>query len=197
MTMIRKMWLLAFLPGVVSTGCATHTESGAAAGGLLGAATGAIVGSQTGDAGPGAVIGGALGAIGGTLVGAGLDENDRRNEARIAAATAQPAPAPVSVAEIVHMSQSGVSEDVIVTTIRSSHSTFDLSATDVVSLHNSGVSDRVIQAMLDSSRRPAVVQAVPRSVVVERPVYVVDPPPPVAIGFGWHSYPRHRHWRHW
>lgn len=184
---------LALLAGV-SSGCATFQETGAAAGTALGAATGAIIGSQTGDAGAGAVIGGALGAVTGSLVGAGMDETDRRNEARIAAATA-PVTKPLNVSDIIQMSHSGVGDGVIISSIQSSHSVFQLSAADVVSLHNQGVSDRVIQAMLDTSRTPAVVR---QPVVVQpaAPVYVVEPPPRVAVGIGFGPRYRHHCWHH-
>lgn len=172
-----------------TSGCKTFTEKGMAAGSLLGAGTGAVVGSATGDAGAGALIGGALGAIGGGLVGAGLDETEARNKERIAAATAQPASTPISVAEIVQMAHSGVGDDVICSSIRSSNAIFQLTPTDVVNLHNQGVSDRVIQTMLDSPRRAAV--PVQRVIYQQpAPIYVVEPGPPV-ISFGWH---RHRCW---
>lgn len=181
----------AVLAGVLmlgTSGCKTFTEKGMAAGSLLGAGAGAVAGSATGDAGAGALIGGALGAIGGGLVGAGLDETEARNKERIAAATAQPAATPISVAEIVQMANSGVGDDVICTSVRSSGAIFQLTPTDVVNLHNQGVSDRVIQTMLDSPRRAVV----PQRVVYQQPapIYVVEPGPPV-ISFGFH---RHRCW---
>lgn len=165
------------------SGCATHAGTGAAAGGLLGAGTGAAIGSATGNAGAGALLGTGLGAIAGTLVGAGMDENDRRNQERIAAATAPPPTQPLSVADVVQMAQSGVGDEVVVSSIRSSRTVFNLSAADVVSLHQQGVSDRVIQEMLDNARRPAVAA---RPVYVEPgPIYVVEPRPRVHVGFGY------------
>ena len=166
-------------------GCATHTGTGMTAGGLLGAATGALIGSRTGDAGTGALIGAGLGAATGGLIGAGLDENDRRNAERIAAVTA---PGPLTISDIVQMTRSGVSDDTIISSIRSSGAVFNLTAADVVSLHNQGVSDRVIQAMLDTARRPAVFRRSPviyeRRVIYEpAPVYIVEPAPP-GFSFG-------------
>ncbi len=179
--------VLAFLASLCSVGCATHTGTGALAGGGLGAATGALIGSATGDAGKGALLGAGLGAAAGGLVGAGQDEVDRKNRDRYAAATAQ---GPVTVGDVVHMTHSGVREDTIVATIRSSNSVFHLTPADVTDLHNQGVSDRVIQAMLDQRR--VVVR--PRPVVYEAaPVYVVEPPPRVHVGFGYHYGRPHRH----
>jgi hypothetical protein len=187
---------LTVLIAITAGGCATHTGTGAGLGGLLGAGTGALIGSQTGDAGSGAVLGAGLGALSGGLIGAGLDENDRRNEARVAAATAQPAPPPMSVTDVVQMAHSGVNDNLIIGQIQTTNSAFHLQAGDITALSQQGVSDRVIQAMMDTSRRPAFRA---RPVVYERPVvyhpapvYVMEPPPPpVRIGVGFtHVHPR-------
>ena len=147
---------------------------------------------MSGDAGVGALIGSGVGAIAGGLVGAGLDENDRRNEARIAAATAQPVQPPLSVADVIHMSQSGVADDVIIATIRQTGSCFDLPAGEIVALHQQGVSDRVLQAMIDAKGPRTIVKQAP--VVYEpTPVYVVEPRPRVVIGFGPRRWHHHRH----
>lgn len=179
----------AALIGLLTTGCATYTETGAATGGLLGAATGAAIGSHSGDAGPGAIIGGALGAIGGALVGNGMDSVDERNERRIAAATTPP-PDAIGTEDVIAMVRSGVSDDTIIASLRTKPVAV-VSAQHVVYLHEQGVSDRVIQAMLDASRRPVRQSVVvrPRTYYYE-PVYV-DPGPHFSIGFG----PYH-HWRH-
>lgn len=176
--------------GLAITGCATHTGTGALTGGLLGAGAGAAIGSMTGNAGAGALIGSGLGAAGGGLIGAGQDENDQRNaqrvaesEARIVSATA--AQAAVSVPDIINMSQSGVAEDVIISSIQSSNAVYPLSAAQIVDLHNRGVSDRVIQVMIDSSRRPTTVVRRTPVVYESAPVYFVEPPPRVSVGFGY------------
>lgn len=178
------------LLGLPLVGCQTFTEKGMALGGLLGAGTGAIIGSQTGNAGAGAAIGAALGGIGGGLVGAGMDETEERNKARIAAATAPPPTPQLSVADVVQMAHSGVSDEVIVSSIRNSGSVYNLNSSDIVALHNQGVSDRVLQVMLDSSRRAPV----PQQTVIYRsatPVYMVEPAP---VGIGIHCGPRHHCW---
>jgi hypothetical protein len=181
----------AIVAGLASVGCATHTGTGALAGGGLGAATGAIIGSATGDAGTGALLGAGLGAAAGGLVGSGQDQIEQRNRERWAAANTVPAPGPMSVGDVVQMTRSGVRDETIVATIRSNQAVFHLTAADVTDLHNQGVTDRVIQAMVESGRRPVVVR--PRPVVYEAaPVYVVEPPPRVSVGFGYH-YGRPRH----
>jgi surface antigen len=179
------------------TGCATHTGTGAGVGGLAGAATGAAIGSATGNAGAGALIGAALGTVGGAAVGSGLDENDRRNEARWAqthaALNAQP---PVSINDVVNLTRNGVSEDTIIAQIRTTGSTYRLSADDIIYLRSQGVTERVTQSMLAApvrSVRPVVYE---RPVVYDRPVYVVEPmpPPPVHVGFGFYHGHRHCRW---
>lgn len=173
---------------ILSTGCATQTGTGAIAGGLLGAGTGAVIGSATGNAGAGALIGSGLGAAAGGLVGAGLDQNDQRQQARWAAATAPVAVARVvSIPEVVSMTQQGISEDVVISTVRSSPAPYQLSANQIIDLHRQGVSDRVIQAMLD--HHPTAVAVRPAAVMVEpAPYYYVVPPQPrVVVGYGFYG----------
>ena len=172
---------LILLPCLTS-GCATHTGTGALTGGGLGAATGALIGGATGHAGTGALVGAGLGAATGGLIGAGLDENDRRNAERIAAASV-PAQGPMSIHDVVAMSQSGVGDSVIINQIRSSASVFRLTPTDVANLHAQGVSDQVILTMQQTCYRPVVVRPGP-VYVGPPPVVVYDPCPPPVVGFG-------------
>jgi hypothetical protein len=189
---------IALLCCLFVTGCATHTGTGALAGSIIGAGTGAIIGDHTGNAGAGAAIGAGLGALTGGVVGSGMDEVERKNEARIAAAQASAQP-PMTVADVVHMAQTGVDDQVIISSIRNSGTAFKLAANDIVSLHQQGVSNRVIQAMLDSSKKPArVVRSAPVVYApAPPPVYVVEPRPTVSIGyeFGVCRPHRHHHWR--
>lgn len=162
-------------------GCATKSGTGAAAGGVLGGTLGAIIGHQTGNTATGAALGTGLGAVTGAVVGSGLDENDRRNDERVAAERAQRS---ITVYDVMTMTQSGVQEDTIVASIRSSGAVFHLTAADIVSLHNQGVSDRVLQVMMEHRPLP----------VVERrsQVYVVEPyyHPHIMVGYGhgWHGH---------
>ncbi len=189
--------LLVLVTTIAAGGCATHTGTGMLTGAGLGGLAGGIIGHQTGDTAAGAALGAGLGGIAGGVIGAGQDENDRRNENRIAAAEARlNAPGPVSIDEVIQMARSGVHESTIISTIRSSGAAFHLSPSDVVYLHNNGVSDRVITAM-QQARRP-VVRGTP-AVVYERPVivepapvvYVAPPPPRFSIGFGYCRPYRH------
>lgn len=166
-------------------GCATHTETGAATGGVLGAATGALIGSQTGNAGAGALIGGGLGAVAGSIIGSEKDDVERANAARLAAS----APGPMTVADVVNMTQNQMADATIITQIRSTRSVFQLTPQDTIWLKQQGVSEPVIQAMLQSRGYPQpVVYGEPTVIMEPGPVYVVPPPPPrppISVGVGY------------
>ena len=81
-----------------------------------------------------------------------------------------------------------ISDEVIVATIRSTGSQYNLAPADLRDLSNNGVSDRVIEEMLATRhRQPPPVRVIrpapPPVVYVDRPVY--DPyyygPPPVFV----------------
>jgi hypothetical protein len=179
----------ALLPVLLAGGCSSlsHTENGALAGGAIGAGTGALIGNMTGHAGGGALIGAGVGALSGGLIGHAVDDSERKS---VAAAQASH---PLGMVDVVQMAQSHVSDDLIISDIRSSGSVFHLSAQDTIWLKQNGVSDRVVQEMMATAYR------YPRRVYSTAPactqaVYVVDPPPPVAVGVGF-GYTHYGHWR--
>src|SRR5262245_13511997 len=90
MSRSMRQWDRLLMAGLLlsAVGCATHTQTGAAAGGLLGAGTGALIGAATGHTGTGALVGAGVGAASGALIGAGQDELDHKQAVRVAAATA-------------------------------------------------------------------------------------------------------------
>jgi len=69
---------------------------------------------------------------------------------------AAPATAPAvrsfTVADVITLSQAGLSEDVIVTKLKKSGQAFDLSPDQLLQLKTANVSDRVIQYMLDPAK---------------------------------------------
>jgi len=73
--------------------------------------------------------------------------------ASVSIVAAQPAPAsaPLSVEEVLKLSQAGVSEEVIVTKIKKNGKPFDLSTDEILELRKSGVSDTVIRFLEDPS----------------------------------------------
>jgi Glycine zipper len=196
---IRKMrWrclpLAALLPLLLSGGCASmsNTDKGVLAGGGLGAGTGALIGSATGHTGLGAAVGGIVGAVSGGLVGNAVDNAEKKAEARALAANAPPALQPT---DIVQMAYQHVSDDIIISQIRSTGSVYHLTAQEIVWLKQNGVSDVVIHEMQATATRPVrrVYSPAPAYPAVYERVYVVEPPPPppprvrLGVGYTWHD----------
>lgn len=184
----RAHILVALVAVALLSGCATMTptERGIGTGGLIGAGTGALIGKATGNAGAGALLGAGLGALTGGLIGNAVEESEARTEARLAA-HAEPARGPLGLTDVAQMAQAQISDSVIISQIRATGSTFQLSPTDTIWLKQQGVSDAVIQEMLASACRPPrrIYTATP---VYTRPIYIVEPcppPPVVGIGFGY------------
>ncbi len=125
------------------------TVTGTVAGGALGAVTGAIVGGKS-NRGEGALIGAGIGAITGNLLGQSQDRADERQAATGAAIAAranqQAAAQAVTNYDLVGMTRAGVSDDLIISTIRTRGAQLDLSPQALISLKQSGVSDRVVLA---------------------------------------------------
>ncbi len=132
-------------------GCETKAQTGAAAGAGGGALLGGVIGHQSGHAAGGAVIGGLLGAGGGYLAGNQMDKNDRKKEKeRDRALESRPsssAVAAVTKQDVINWSARNTSDDVIISRLRQSGSTFYLTAADEKELRDNGVSPRVIDAM--------------------------------------------------
>lgn len=133
-------YLCAFL------GCAenqTRIAEGAGIGGVLGAAAGSIIGYQTHDTMTGALIGGAVGAAGGAAIGAQIPKTPPVAQTNpTVAAVAQ-----VSIKQIVDWTRDGISGDIIIQRIQSTHSVYVLTNDDLDYLRKQGVSQRVIEAM--------------------------------------------------
>jgi hypothetical protein len=167
-----------------TAGCATHTEQGAALGGVLGAGTGAVVGHAMGNTAAGAVVGAGAGALTGAAIGNNVDEREARNRAQIEASLGRAViPGAVSVGEVIAMTQARVHEDLIINHIRSHGMAAPLTTNDLIAMQQYGVSPRVVQTM----------QACPP---VPPPVIVEQPPPPVIIG-GYYGPGCHHHHYYW
>jgi hypothetical protein len=167
----------AFVSMLFGSGCQSmnNTESGLTAGGALGAIIGALA------AGPrhalaGAVIGGAGGAAAGGLIGASKDNAIQQASAARAEALRHPA---LSLEDIARLSQSGISDEVIIGQIYNSGSVYYLQAEHILWLQNNGVREPVIRAMQSTVNRLPVVAAGPAYVVEPAP-----PPPPIGVGVG-------------
>jgi hypothetical protein len=93
----------------------------------------------------------------------------------------EPAKAPTSltVAEIMDMVKSGVTDDVIIAAVKSKGKPFDLNGAEITELTKSGVSQAVIGYMLDPNKPYAPPAAPPPSVGTPPPPPVAKPPEPV------------------
>lgn len=188
------------------------TLGGTVVGGGLGAITGALIGGRK-QRGEGALIGAGVGAVAGGLIGNSQDRADQRQAmvgGAVAAnanaqAAAQAAAQAVTNYDLVEMTRAGLSEDLIISTMRSRGGRFDLSPNGLIALKQSGVSDRVViaaQSMGQSgyvAAQPAVIASPSPVVVGPAPVMVVRPAPVVRVysGYGWHG-PHHHHYHgHW
>jgi hypothetical protein len=184
------------LPALLACGCSSmsNTEKGVGVGGVLGAGTGALIGNATGHTGAGALIGAGVGAVSGGLIGHAVDESEKKTDAKIAAAAAaNPPRGPMGIVDVVQLAQAHVTDDVIISQIRATGSVFYLSANDTIWLKQQGVSDQVVEEMLATpSRYPRRVYS--PTPVYTQPVYVVEPPPPVAVGVGFGYRPYYRRW---
>jgi len=170
------------------------TASGTFMGGALGAVSGAIIGGKK-DRGEGALIGAGVGALTGNLLGRAKDRSDEQRAAVGAAVTAhanqQAAAMAITNYDLVSMTRAGVSDDVIISTMRSRGARLDLSPNALISLKQSGVNDRVLLAAQEMNNGPAIVYGAPRPAVVvhEVPRTVIVRPSP------WRHY--HYHHRHY
>ena len=179
---LRILLSSALLPIVLGSGCQSmnNTDSGLLAGGGLGALAGALI------AGPRhalteALAGGAIGAAAGGLTGAAADRSEQRAAQAAAAQQAALHNPPLSLEDIVKLTASGASDEVIITQIRTSGSVYYLNADHIVWLQNNGVRQTIIQEMQATASR--VPQRVYTAVPVQ-PVYVVQPAPPPPVGVG-------------
>lgn len=175
---------LAVLAGCVNPdGSTDHTGGGALAGGALGAASGALIGSTRGNAGEGALIGAAIGTITGGLIGHSMDQDE---SARLQAQAPQTYTRveqgqPLSVADVKALAQAKISDDLIISQIRTSHTVFRLSSADIIDLHNSGVSDTVVDFMINTPNTAGADAASAPATAQATTVYVAQQPPPVPV----------------
>src|SRR5262249_20158966 len=132
----------------------SNTDKGVLTGGALGTGAGALIGSATHHTGAGAVLGGVVGAIAGGLTGSAIDNSERKQEARTAAAVAAASqPPPLSLEDIQKLSASGTRDDIIINQIRASGSQYRLTADQILWLQTYGVHDAVIREMQATAYR--------------------------------------------
>jgi hypothetical protein len=63
---------------------------------------------------------------------------------------------PMTVQDVIDLSKAGVSDNLIIAQMKSTHSYFELNTDDIIALKQAGVDDTVITAMINSQPRSAV-----------------------------------------
>lgn len=84
---------------------------------------------------------------------------------------------PLSVEDVVRLSQAGVAQDLIITRIKKNGKAFDLSTDELLALRKSGVSDTVIKYLLDPSQPYAPPAPAPARTPTPAPVSGAPPIP--------------------
>jgi hypothetical protein len=162
-----------------------NQQRGVVAGGLAGAVAGGLIGDHNGEAGAGAAIGGVLGAVAGGIFGNAKDKEVQYQQGQQQYYQQQQqaviAQSSVSIADIVSMSRSGLSETVIINQIQTRGVLAQPQVSDIIAMHQQGVSERVISAMQQAPTGAQQVAraAAPAPVQVQRvytptPVYVEE-----------------------
>ncbi len=184
-----------------------NQQRGATFGGIAGAIAGGLIGDHNDEAGAGAAIGGVVGAVAGGILGNAADKEAALEQQRAAyyqsqqqqyaaqqrAAVQQSA---VTLQDVVSMSRSGLSDQVIINQVRQRGYLGKLVVADIIALHQQGVSENVITALqtVGPPHAPApVTVARPTPTVVEQRIYR---PAPIIIEQ--HTLPHYPppHYRH-
>ncbi len=154
----------------------------------MGAITGAIIGGKH-HGGQDALIGAGVGAVTGNILGRQKDATDERRAA-VGAATvnqlnAQAAAQAVSNYDLLQMTHAGISDDVIISTMRSRGARIDLSPQALIALKQQGVSDRVVVAAQQLTAAPGYYAPPGTTTVISE---VPPPPSTVIVTPGWRPY---------
>jgi outer membrane lipoprotein SlyB len=183
-----------------------NQQRGATWGGLAGAVAGGIIGDNNDEAGAGAAIGGVVGAVAGGILGNAADKDAELARQRAAyyraqqqqyarqqqAASMQSA---VTLQDVISMTRSGLSDQVIVNQVRQRGYLGKLSVADIIALHEKGVSENVITSLqtIGPPRPGPVTVARPAPAVVEQ--YFHRPAPIIIREHVLPHYPppRYRH----
>lgn len=174
-----------------------HTRNGALLGGVTGAVIGGVIGHQRDDTTEGALIGGAVGAVAGGVLGNNRDHAERRQTATqyyyqrpshyhshyhpptyvehrtyVPTNTHVVTRRPVTVSEVVSMTQSGVSDTVIVSHIQANGVAVRPDVNEVIWMSERGVSDYVITALQQNGNVPrpprtTVYRSQPSEVIIQ------------------------------
>lgn len=204
--MLRTIVFLAVISTITPVFAQGRTGQGAAVGGAAGAIIGGIIGHQNDETPEGALIGGAVGAIAGGLIGKNQDRQyaqqqyiqQQHVQQQYYVQQQHIVASGVSIADVVAMTRSGVTDPLIMNHISSKGVQRRLDVSDIISLHQQGVSDTVISSMQVAPlatqiaapvatqtvvRQPVIVQQPSTVIVREHPVYYSSP-----VIYGGHSH---------
>lgn len=157
--------IIACLPGCTYS---SNREAGMALGSGIGALTGATIGQGSGHFLGGALIGALAGGATGGLIGHAEDMREQRDAAIVHAQYLESTGQVLTNAHVIRMVHSGLSDDVIIGTVKNSYGKYDLSPDATIELKRYGTSDQVILALQKAPKAPQPVAA----------SYVASPPPP-------------------
>ena len=137
--------LILSLASTLFIGCESKAGTGAITGGALGLGVGGLAGRGTG-----AAIGAGAGAIVGGLIGASLDANEQRSLKEQSPQTYRRVDQGdrLSVNDVIHLSNAGISDSKIIDLIQKTNSRFTLNSYQIDKLRDAGVSERVITYMM-------------------------------------------------
>ena len=170
------------------------TVEGTVLGGAFGAVSGAILGGKK-DRKEGALIGAGVGALAGNLLGRKKDRADEHRAAvgasTVANANAQAARRAITNFDLIRMTQAGVGDELIISTIRARGARLDLSPDALISLKENGVSERVLIAAQTCTQGGTSAPPLPQATVIydEAPAPVIYTPVPRRV---YHYHPYHR-----
>ena len=85
-------------------------------------------------------------------------------------------PPPLSINDVIALSQDSVSDEVIISQMEATNSYFRLTTDDILALRKAGVSDKVINAMIKTSQNP------PKKKVARQYIYYPY------WGYSWYPY---------
>jgi outer membrane lipoprotein SlyB len=191
MRITLTLLVLALTPAML--GCptmGTNANRGGTTGGLLGAATGAVL-AEDNPLG-GALVGGTIGALAGSAIGDSVDADIEHQQA-VMLEESQRRSSAVTVADVLSMTNSGVTSDVIVDHIKSHGSASHISTDDIIHMTQAKVDSRVIKAMQTHySQASASPRRLPSRTTHVEHHYVSPPAPfyyrrpvPYRRGVGW------------
>ncbi len=162
---------------IMLAGCQSwgpNTAQSSAIGGLTGSLAGAAIGASEGKSAEGALIGGLTGATVGAVAGNAVDRDIERQRAEIQKSEYQQRQSAITTEQIIQMTQSGLSSDVIIRQIHNQGTVVQPDINQLIMLKNQGVDDRVIHALQSAPLAGQPYLANPVRVPVARPPVVIE-----------------------